>query len=298
MTDSNNIPDIGTPTRTEAILNRYDLSAKKGLGQNFLVDLNVLKKIVEVAEIGDTDGVIEIGPGIGALTEQLAKAAKKVVAFEIDANLIPVLDETLEQYRNIKVFNEDILQANLPEVIGAEFKTGAVKVVANLPYYITTPIVLDLIQNPAKFEAIVVMMQKEVAERLTAEPRTKAYGSLSVIIQQQNDVEVSFIVDRKSFVPSPNVDSAIIKITPKETITNSPFDQQKFYGFVRGCFMHRRKSLYNNLQGVFGKDKTVKETIRTVMTELELGDNSRPEELSVNQFVDLCNVCHSHSLLK
>ncbi len=170
-------PQIASRTRTQAILNQYHLSAKKSLGQNFLTDLDVLDNIVEAAQITKDDNVIEIGPGIGGLTEQLAKAANKVLGFEIDANLLPVLSETLAPYDNIKIINQDILKANLPEIISQEFDANkSLKVVANLPYYITTPIVMNLIAGQVTFDAIVVMMQKEVAERLTAVPSTKPYG--------------------------------------------------------------------------------------------------------------------------
>ncbi len=199
-------PQIASPTRTQAILNQYHLSAKKSLGQNFLTDLDVLDNIVEAAQITKDDNVIEIGPGIGGLTEQLAKAANKVLGFEIDANLLPVLSETLAPYDNIKIINQDILKANLPEIISQEFDANkSLKVVANLPYYITTPIVMNLIAGQVTFDAIVVMMQKEVAERLTAVPSTKPYGSLSVIVQELNDVEISFIVPKTAFIPNPKL---------------------------------------------------------------------------------------------
>ncbi|GAY74211.1 SSU rRNA (adenine(1518)-N(6)/adenine(1519)-N(6)) -dimethyltransferase [Lentilactobacillus kosonis] len=256
--------EIGTETRTMAILNQYRLFAKKGLGQNFLVDIDVLRRIVTTAEITEDDAVVEIGPGIGALTEQLAKNAGKVVAFEIDDNLLPVLYDTLHDYSNIKIINQDILKANLPKVIDEEFgEDKQVKVVANLPYYITTPIIMDLLRNDNRIDSIVVMMQKEVAERLTAKPSTKAYGSLSVIMQQQKDVEVAFLVNKESFIPSPKVDSAIIKITAKKQTGMQPFDLKKFQGFVRGCFMHRRKSLYNNLQGVLVNHLKLKKTSKS-----------------------------------
>ncbi|WP_268913906.1 16S rRNA (adenine(1518)-N(6)/adenine(1519)-N(6))-dimethyltransferase RsmA [Lentilactobacillus sp. SPB1-3] len=294
----NDFLEIGTETRTMAILNQYRLFAKKGLGQNFLVDIDVLRRIVTTAEITEDDSVVEIGPGIGALTEQLAKNASKVVAFEIDDNLLPVLYDTLHDYSNIKIINQDVLKANLPQVIDEEFGTNkSVKVVANLPYYITTPIIMDLLHNDDRIESIVVMMQKEVAERLTAKPSTKAYGSLSVIMQQQKNVDIAFLVSKDSFIPSPKVDSAIIKITTKEQTGSQPFDLKKFQGFVRGCFMHRRKSLYNNLQGIFGKTAEIKENIKEVTTEMGLSDNARPEELTVEEFVELCNRCNTKGLI-
>lgn len=295
----NNMPPIASPIRTQAILNQYHLSAKKSLGQNFLTDLNVLNNIVEAANLGPNDNVIEIGPGIGGLTELLAQHAKSVLAFEIDDQLISVLADTLAPYGNVTVLNQDILKANLPDTVIEYFGKGEpVKVVANLPYYITTPIVLDLIQNPVKFEQIVVMMQKEVAERLTATPRHKAYGSLSVIVQQLTNPEIAFTVPSSAFIPAPKVDSAIVSLVPaKENEREQPYDQKKFIGFVRGCFMHRRKSLWNNLQGVFGKKPEVKAQITTALTDLDIDPGIRPEELTVKQFVLLTNKFHELGLL-
>lgn len=287
-------PQIASPTRTQAILNRYHLSAKKSLGQNFLTDLGVLDNIVEAAEITKEDNVIEIGPGIGGLTEQLAKAANQVLAFEIDANLLPVLAETLAPYDNIKIINQDILKANLPEIISQSFESDKqLKVVANLPYYITTPIVMDLIAGQTSFDAIVVMMQKEVAERLNAEPSTKPYGSLSVIVQELNHVEISFIVPKTAFIPQPKVDSAIVKLTPRMDKHVQPFDQKVFISFVRGCFMHQRKTLWNNLQGIFGKTPEVKAAIKDVLAAVKIDAGDRPESLTVAQFVAMTNAFHT-----
>lgn len=291
-------PQIASPIRTQAILNRYHLSAKKSLGQNFLTDLGVLDNIVEAAEITKEDNVIEIGPGIGGLTEQLAKAANKVVAFEIDANLLPVLDETLAPYTNIKIINQDILKANLPKIINEEFDSSKpLKVVANLPYYITTPIVMDLITGGTNFDAIVVMMQKEVAERLQAEPSTKPYGSLSVIVQELNHVEISFVVPKTAFIPQPKVDSAIVKLTSRADNPEEPFDQKAFISFVRGCFMHQRKTLWNNLQGIFGKTPEIKSAIKEVLAEVDIDAGVRPESLTVAQFVTMTNTFHTSKKL-
>ncbi|GHP13124.1 ribosomal RNA small subunit methyltransferase A [Lentilactobacillus fungorum] len=291
-------PAIASPARTQAILNRYRLSAKKSLGQNFLVDLNILTKIVEAAKIKKTDDVIEIGPGIGGLTEQLAQSAHQVLGFEIDQNLLPVLKETLAPYDNIQILNQDILKANLPKIV-AELLPGdrPLKVVANLPYYITTPIVMNLLASPLHFESIVVMMQKEVAERLTASPSTKAYGSLSVIVQEMNQVDISFIVPKTAFIPQPKVDSAIVRLTKRENRSVKPFDEKRFAGFVRGCFMHQRKTLWNNLLGFFGKADDTKETITKVLNSVQINPTDRAEQLTVTQFVQLCNACHDNGIL-
>ena len=291
-------PQIASPTRTQAILNQYHLSAKKSLGQNFLTDLDVLDNIVEAAQITKDDNVIEIGPGIGGLTEQLAKAANKVLGFEIDANLLPVLSETLAPYDNIKIINQDILKANLPEIISQEFDANkSLKVVANLPYYITTPIVMNLIAGQVTFDAIVVMMQTEVAERRTAVPSTKPYGSLSVIVQELNDVEISFIVPKTAFIPQPKVDSAIVKLSPKTDRKVTPFDSKIFISFVRGCFMHQRKTLWNNLQGVFGKTPERKAAIKEVLNQVAIDPSDRPESLTVEQFVAMANAFHTSTNL-
>lgn len=296
---SNN-PEIGSIVRTKAILERFGLHAKKSLGQNFLTDLNVLKNIVSAADINDQDNVIEIGPGIGALTEQIAQKAGQVVALEIDENLIPVLDEVLFDYDNVRVVNQDVLQANLPELIQTEFDhpERPIKVVANLPYYITTPILMQLIQSTVKWESIVVMMQKEVAERLTAQPGTKAYGSLSLGIQYRMDTTVAFEVPRTVFVPAPNVDSAIVKLTPRsEKLAVEPFDEHALFVLIKGCFAHKRKTLWNNLQGVFGKDPAVKEQITAVLEEEKISPQIRSEKLSLDQFIGLLNNFHKVQLI-
>ncbi|GGI63926.1 16S rRNA (adenine(1518)-N(6)/adenine(1519)-N(6))-dimethyltransferase RsmA [Limosilactobacillus caviae] len=295
-----NSPEIGSRTRTRAIMEKYGVRTKKSFGQNFLTDLNVLKNIVEAADITSNDNVIEIGPGIGALTEQLAQSAGEVLALEIDQDLIPVLKEVLSPYDNVKVINQDVLQANLPELIKQEFKdpTRPIKVVANLPYYITSPILMNLLASPVNWATICVMMQKEVAQRLTAKPGTKQYGALTLAIEYQMQAKIAFDVSRKVFVPSPNVDSAIVVLTPRaEPLPVQPFDKQKLFGFIRGCFAHRRKSLWNNLQSVIGKEPAVKEKMQDVLNSLEISPQIRPEKLTLEQFVSLANALHQQDLL-
>lgn len=293
-------PEIGSRTRTRAIMEKYGIRTKKSFGQNFLTDLNVLNNIVAAADISKDDNVIEIGPGIGALTEQLAQAAGEVLALEIDADLIPVLDEVLAPYDNVTVLNQDVLEANLPELIQQQFSdpTRPVKVVANLPYYITSPILMNLLASPVDWAAICVMMQKEVAQRLTAKPGTKQYGALTLAIEYQMDAKIAFDVSRRVFVPSPNVDSAIVVLTPRhQPLTTQPFDKQKLFGFIRGCFAHRRKSLWNNLQGVIGKDKAIKDQMAVILDELDISPQIRPERLSLAQFIALANALHAANLL-
>lgn len=290
-----NSPEIGSRTRTRAIMEKYGIRTKKSFGQNFLTDLNVLKNIVEAADITANDNVIEIGPGIGALTEQLAQAAGEVLALEIDQDLIPVLKEVLSPYDNVKVINQDVLQANLPELIKKEFKDPSrpIKVVANLPYYITSPILMNLLASPVEWATICVMMQKEVAQRLTAKPGTKQYGALTLAIEYQMQAKIAFDVSRKVFVPAPNVDSAIVVLTPRTNpLPVQPFDKQKLFGFIRGCFAHRRKSLWNNLQSVIGKDPAVKEKMTAVLTQLDISPQIRPEKLTLEQFIELANALH------
>ncbi|MDD6431668.1 MAG: 16S rRNA (adenine(1518)-N(6)/adenine(1519)-N(6))-dimethyltransferase RsmA [Lactobacillaceae bacterium] len=293
-------PEIGSRTRTRAIMEKYGIHTKKSFGQNFLTDLNVLNNIVTAANITKNDNVIEIGPGIGALTEQLAQAAGEVLALEIDADLIPVLDEVLAPYDNVTVLNQDVLEANLPALIQEQFTdpTKPVKVVANLPYYITSPILMNLLASPVDWAAICVMMQKEVAQRLTAAPGTKQYGALTLAIEYQMDAKIAFDVSRRVFVPSPNVDSAIVVLTPrKQPLAVQPFDKQKLFGFIRGCFAHRRKSLWNNLQGVIGKQPATKDKMAAVLDELGISPQIRPERLTLDQFISLANALHAADLL-
>ncbi|CAM3094020.1 16S rRNA (adenine(1518)-N(6)/adenine(1519)-N(6))-dimethyltransferase RsmA [Leuconostoc rapi] len=281
------IIDIADPMRTQAILNTYGLRAKKKFGQNFLTDLTVLHGIVDTAGITDQDYVIEIGPGIGALTEQLARVAKKVVAFEIDTQMVNVLSETLQPYDNVKVINGDILDINLPEVIRAEFGENAhVKVVANLPYYITTPILMQLLRTNIVWDSIVVMMQREVAERLNAEVGTKAYGVLTLIIQYFAKAELAIEVSAASFNPAPNVDSAVVKLTPlsPELVVAQP---ERLFGVIKGSFSHRRKSLWNNMLQTYGKDTAIKEKITRALDQSNIAPSIRAERLDLKQLTAL-----------
>lgn len=295
-----NTPEIGSRTRTRAIMEKYGIHTKKAFGQNFLTDLNVLKNIVSAAEITRDDNVIEIGPGIGALTEQLAQAAGEVLALEIDQDLIPVLAEVLAPYDSVTVLNQDVLQANLPELIKQQFTDPSrpIKVVANLPYYITSPILMNLLAAPVDWAAICVMMQKEVAQRLTAQPGTKQYGALTLAIEYQMTAEIAFNVSRRVFVPAPNVDSAIVVLKPRTTpLPVQPFNKQKLFGFIRGCFAHRRKSLWNNLQATIGKQPAVKEKMQAILTALAISPQTRPERLTLEQFIELANALHAAQLL-
>lgn len=286
----NNLPEIASPTRTRAIMETYGLTFKKSLGQNFLTDINVLKKIVAAAEVSEADDVIEIGPGIGALTEQLAKSAHQVLALEIDDRLLPVLKETLAPYPNVEVIHQDILKANLKELIAEHFDgQHRLKIVANLPYYITTPIIMHLLATELAFDQIVVMMQKEVANRLAAQPGSKDYGSLTIGVQYEMDCQIAFIVPKTVFVPQPKVDSAIISLTKKKAKEYQPQDERFFHQLVRGAFMHRRKSLWNNLQGLYGKQAEVKEKLSQALAQAEIEPSVRAERLTIADFVRLAD---------
>ncbi|MGK4063983.1 16S rRNA (adenine(1518)-N(6)/adenine(1519)-N(6))-dimethyltransferase RsmA [Weissella paramesenteroides] len=288
MTD---VPDIATPMRTQAIMNSFGINTKKSLGQNFLTDINILKNIVAAGGVQPTDNVIEIGPGIGALTEQLARAAKQVVAFEIDDRLIPVLEHTMAPYDNVTVVNQDILTVDLEQAIKEHFTDpGApLKLVANLPYYITTPILMQVLQSDVKFANIVVMMQKEVASRLSAEVGTKDYGALTLAVQYRMNATLAFTVSRTAFVPNPNVDSAIISLTPREPLKVLPHNEKQLFNLFKIGFTMRRKTLWNNLITAFGKDDAMKAKLTAALADIDLDPRIRAEKLSLEKFIDLHN---------
>lgn len=282
--------DIATPNRTKEILQTYGLSAKKSLGQNFIIDTNILRNIVEAGDITDRTTVIEVGPGIGALTEQLAKQAKNVIAFEIDDRLLPVLSDTLSPYDNIEIIHEDILNVDLAAFYASHLKDAEeIVVVANLPYYITTPIILRFLESQLPIDRMVLMMQKEVASRLSAQPSTKAYGSLSIAVQYYMDAEVAFTVPKTVFMPQPNVDSAIIRLSRKETEGMAVEDEELFFTLTRAAFVQRRKTLWNNLQVAFGKEKAVKEKMSEALTSAGIDPKRRGETLSIEEFGKLSN---------
>ncbi len=284
-------PDIATPLRTQAIMNQYGINTKKSLGQNFLTNIGVLKQIVAAGEVTATDNVVEIGPGIGALTEQLARAAKQVLAFEIDQRLIEVLAETLAPYQNVTVINQDILKVDLETALTQHFDdpNAPLKLVANLPYYITTPILMQVLESGITFDSIVVMMQKEVADRLSAEPGTKDYGSLTLAVQYRMQAKLALTVDRRSFVPNPNVDSAIIVLTPREPLTVQPRDEKKLFQLFKVGFKLRRKTLWNNLISEFGKTEEVTTKLTTALETVGLDPRIRAEKLTLEQFITLHN---------
>lgn len=282
---------------TRAILERHGFTFKKSFGQNFLTDTNILQKIVDTAEIDKKVNVIEIGPGIGALTEFLAENAAEVMAFEIDDRLVPILADTLRDFDNVTVINQDILKVDLAQYI-AEFKNPdlPIKVVANLPYYITTPILMNLIESGIPFSEFVVMMQKEVADRISAQPNTKAYGSLSIAVQYYMTAKVAFIVPRTVFVPAPNVDSAILKMVRREQPAVEVQDEKFFFKVSKASFVHRRKTLWNNLTSYFGKSEEVKTKLERALEKADLVANVRGEALDLAAFARLSDALKSEGL--
>ncbi|WP_430534412.1 16S rRNA (adenine(1518)-N(6)/adenine(1519)-N(6))-dimethyltransferase RsmA [Listeria rocourtiae] len=283
--------DIATPGRTKEILKKYDFLFKKSLGQNFLIDSNILRRITETAELDKETDVIEIGPGIGALTEHLARTSRRVLAFEIDQRLMSILPDTLAAYDNVEIVNEDILKVDVGAMITERFPSRAepVKVVANLPYYVTTPIILQLLHEDLPVSSMTFMLQKEVADRISAKPSTKAYGSLSIAIQYYMEAELSFIVPKTVFMPQPNVDSAIIHLKrraqPPAQVDNETF----FFDITRSAFAQRRKTLWNNLVNRFPELKSQKEELEAELAAVGIDVKRRGETFSIPEFAILSN---------
>lgn len=286
--------EIATPSRTRDILKQYGFSFKKSLGQNFLTEPNILRNIVFAAGLDRQTNVIEVGPGIGALTEHLARYANQVLAFEIDGRLIEVLEDTMSPYPNVTVVNQDVLKADLETITDEVFDEKlSLKVVANLPYYITTPIMMHFLQSNLDVAEMVVMMQKEVADRITAEPSTKAYGSLSIAVQYYMEATVAFIVPKTAFVPQPNVDSAIIKLTRRDEPAVQVKDEKAFFKLTKASFQQRRKTLWNNLQATYGKEEETKAHLAKALEEAGIDPKRRGETLTLQEFANLSNAMGS-----
>ncbi|UJL46473.1 16S rRNA (adenine(1518)-N(6)/adenine(1519)-N(6))-dimethyltransferase RsmA [Virgibacillus sp. NKC19-16] len=284
---------IATPTRTKEILNKYTFSFKKSLGQNFLVDANILENIIKHAGIDKGTGVIEVGPGIGALTEQLAIHADRVVAFEIDQRLLPILQDTLQDYDNVQIIHQDILEANVQEVISGHFgPEQPIHIVANLPYYITTPILMKLLRERLPVSTLTVMIQKEVADRMAANPNTKSYGSLTVAVQYYTQAEVIMNVPKSVFMPQPNVDSSVLRLTIRDEPSVQVTDEEYFFNLVQACFGQRRKTLRNNLIRYF-KETYDKETITELLEMVNIDGARRGESLDIEEFAALANVFYN-----
>lgn len=287
---------IATPTRTKEILERYAFFFKKSLGQNFLIDVNTLKKLINTAGIEKQSGVIEIGPGIGALTEQLAIHADNVVAFEVDQRLLPILHDTLKQYDNIRFIYQDILEADVRQAIQEHFFHGQmIHIVANLPYYITTPILMKLLQENLPVASLTVMIQKEVAERMSADPGSKSYGSLSIAVQYYTVAEIVMHVPKTVFMPQPNVDSSVLKLTKRESPPVNVHNEEFFFSIVQAVFAQRRKTLRNNLSRHFQESMT-KATINKLLDVSGVDGTRRGESLTIEEFAHLANTFYQTRL--
>lgn len=272
---------------TNDILSRYDIRLTKSLGQNFLTDVNIIRKIAEAGELTPEDLVIEVGPGIGALTVFLAQQAGKVIAVEIDKNLIPALRETTAQYPNVTIIHEDILKVDIPSLL--QGWSGRVKVISNLPYYVTTPVVMLFLENNYPIERMVLMVQKEVALRMAAKPGTKDYGALSVGVQVAGTSKVLFMVSKNCFIPKPDVDSAVLRILLTGERLQQIQDRTIFFNCVRAAFSQRRKTLLNAMSGA-PNWRLEKEAVKRLIDAMNLKETVRGEELSVDQFITLSNL--------
>ncbi|NMB08656.1 MAG: 16S rRNA (adenine(1518)-N(6)/adenine(1519)-N(6))-dimethyltransferase RsmA [Tissierellia bacterium] len=272
-----------SPKYVKEIIDKYEFGFSKSLGQNFLIDGNVLNNIIKMGEITKEDLILEIGPGIGTLTEELALNSKKVVAVEIDKNLLPILDETLKAYDNIEIVHGDILKIDIEKLILEKLDGGPIKVVANLPYYITTPIIGKLLEENLNIQSIIVMIQKEVAHRIVAKPNTKDYGALSIFINFYTDPEIILKVPKTVFMPQPKVDSAVVKLNLKEELPN--IDRELFFKVVKSAFGKRRKTILNSLStGELGLEK---EIIKNVLEEANIPPNFRAENLKIEDFIKI-----------
>jgi len=271
-----------SPKYIKDILDKHGFAFTKTLGQNFLIDGNIVRNIVDKAGINKDDYVLEIGPGIGTLTEELALNAKKVVAVEIDKKLLPILNETLADYDNVEIVNGDILKVDIKKLIDEKLNGGPIKVVANLPYYVTTPIIAMLIEEDLNIESITVMIQKEVADRIAAKPGTKQYGSLTVFVNFYCSVENLLLVPKTVFMPSPKVDSAVVKLNLKKTIED--IDKKVFFQVVRTAFNQRRKTILNSLASGLSYEK---EAIKEILEECNIPLNARAENLKIEDFLKI-----------
>lgn len=278
---------LSSPRRTKEIVNKYGFRFSKSLGQNFLIDENIILKIIEGSEINKNDVIIEVGPGIGTLTQYLAEMSKKVLAIEIDKSLIPVLDETLESYDNVEVINSDVLELDLKKLVSDKFPGKKVKVVANLPYYVTTPIIMKFLEEEVPVKDIVVMVQKEVADRLKAKPKTKDYGSLSVAVQYYSQPEIVTRVPRSVFIPNPNVESTVIRLKVLDNPQVKVTDRKIFHKVVRASFAKRRKTLLNSLS--FSDLELNKDQIKEILVACDIDPRRRGETLDIEEFAVLSN---------
>ena len=278
--------ELGNPSSTLEIIKKYNFNFRKDYGQNFLIDSNILQKIVESAGVTKEDMVLEIGPGIGSMTQYLCEAARKVVAVEIDKELIPILSDTLSSYDNVEVINNDILKLDLEALVQEKNNGKPIKVVANLPYYITTPIIMGLFEKKVPIESITVMVQKEVADRMQVGPGTKDYGALSLAVQYYSKTEIMVNVPPSCFIPQPKVGSAVIKLSRYEDMPVRVKDEKLLFRVIRAAFNQRRKTLVNSLKNS-SELSYDKEIIEGAIKELGLSATIRGEALTLEEFAKL-----------
>ena len=279
---------LGTPSATKEIINKYSFAFQKKFGQNFLIDSNVLESIIRGAEITKDDFVLEIGPGIGTMTQYLCEAARQVVAVEIDKMLIPILEDTLSEYDNVEVINQDVLKVDIKSLAEEKNNGKPIKVVANLPYYITTPIIMGLFESGVPIDSITIMVQKEVADRMQTGPGSKDYGALSLAVQYYATAKVILNVSATCFMPRPNVDSAVIKLTRHKEPTVNVADEKLMFKIIRASFNKKRKTLVNGLKNSpelsFSKEQIVK-----AIEKIGKPETIRGEALTLEEFAELAN---------
>ena len=279
---------LGTPSATKEIINKYSFAFQKKFGQNFLIDSNVLESIIRGAEITKDDFVLEIGPGIGTMTQYLCEATRQVVAVEIDKMLIPILEDTLSEYDNVEVINQDVLKVDIKSLAEEKNNGKPIKVVANLPYYITTPIIMGLFESGVPIDSITIMVQKEVADRMQTGPGSKDYGALSLAVQYYATAKVILNVSATCFMPRPNVDSAVIKLTIHKEPTVNVADEKLMFKIIRASFNQRRKTLVNGLKNSpelsFSKEQIVK-----AVEKIGKPETIRGEALTLEEFAELAN---------
>ena len=280
---------LGNPTNTIAVLKKYNFNFQKKYGQNFLIDSNILEKIIENAEITKDDCVLEIGPGIGTMTQYLAENAREVVAVEIDKTLIPILGDTLSAYDNVTVINEDILKVDINKIVEEKNQGKPIKVVANLPYYITTPIIMGLFESHVPLKSITIMVQKEVADRMQVGPGTKDYGALSLAVQYYAKPEIVLQVPPTCFMPKPNVGSAVINLVRYQNPPVQAKDEKFMFDIIRASFNQRRKTLVNGLGNAAGLHVD-KESILRALEQMNLSPTIRGEALTLEQFAILSDL--------
>ena len=280
---------LASPRETKAIIDSYSFNFQKKFGQNFLVDSNVLENIIEKAGITNDDLVLEIGPGIGTMTQYLCESAREVVAIEIDETLIPILNYTLEDYDNVTIINDDALKTDIEKIVKKKNGGKPIKVVANLPYYITTPIIMGLLEGKAPIDSITIMVQKEVAERMQTGPGSKDYGALSLAVQYYADANILMTVPASCFMPRPKVDSSVIKLDISDKPPVNVCDEEMLFKIIRASFNQRRKTLANGLKNAPNLPFT-KEEIEDSIIKLGKDVNIRGEKLTLEEFAKLTDI--------